>query len=149
LKTPSLVRAGLLAAFAAAAVAGCGPVKRINPPAASVQRLAVNEDGSLELELRIQNHSDLSTRVAGFTGQVALDGRAPLALDVPVELDVPAHAAEVVPARIQPDGWKPDASRTLRYTLTGRVTTTEPRGSYPVEYDSMLSPVPGRPGEFR
>ena len=145
----TFARTALLAGLAAAAMAGCGPVKRINPPAATVQRLAQHDDGSLLLELRIHNHSDLTTRIGRFDGEVALDGRAPLGMAVPIELDVPSHAAEVVPARVDPAGWKPDPARTLRYRLTGRLTTIEPRGTYPVEYESTLSPVPGRPGEFR
>lgn len=140
-------RALLLAALAAG-LAACGPVKRINPPAATVQRLAL-QDGRAAIDLRIQNHSDLSTRVGRFDGEIAFDGRAATPLAVAIELDVPAHAAEVVAATVDAAGWKPDATRTIRYRLAGRVTTIEPRGSYEVEYESMLSPVPGRPGEFR
>ena len=131
-----------------AGLAACGPVKRINPPAASVQRLAVAPGGELTLELRVQNHSDLTTRVSRFDGEISLDGRAPKALAVPIGLDVPAHAAEVVATKLAP-GEPIPADRTLRYRLTGRLATDEPRGSYEVEHESMLSPVPGRPGEFR
>ena len=133
----------LLAAIA------CGPVKRINPPAASVQRLVVAPDGRIALALRVQNHSDLSTRVARFDGTLALDGRAAKPLIVPIDLDVPAHAAEVVETTLADDGWRPEPARPLRYRLAGRVSTSEPRGNYEVEYESMLSPVPGVPGEFR
>ena len=131
-----------------AALAACGPVKRINPPAASVQRLVVAPGGQLTLELRVQNHSDLTTRVARFDGEISLDGRAPQALAVPIDLDVPAHAAEVVTTTLaQGDAIATD--RSLRYRLLGRIATDEPRGSYEVDHESMLSPVPGRPGEFR
>jgi hypothetical protein len=40
-------------------------------------------------------------------------------------------------------------SGVLTYRIAGRVTTTRPDGRYPVEFESRLSPVPGRPGEFR
>jgi hypothetical protein len=138
-----------VAAFALlAALAACGPVKRINPPAASVQRLALAPGGQLVLELRVQNHSDLTTRVARFDGEISLDGRAPQAIAVPIDLDVPAHAAEVVSTTLAP-GDAIATDRSLPYRLLGRITTDEPRGSYEVEHESMLSPVPGRPGEFR
>ena len=145
----SIVRAIAFGALAAALAACGGPLKRINPPAATLQGLALHDGGALALDLRIQNHSDVSTRVGRFDGEIAFDGRAALALALPIDLDVPAHAAEVVPARIDAAGWKPDPARTLRYRLAGKVTTIEPRGSYEIEYESMLSPVPGRPGEFR
>jgi hypothetical protein len=132
----------------AALVAACGPVKRINPPAATVQRLAVEGD-AVVLELRVQNHSDVSTRVARFDGTIALDGGAPLPLALAIDLDVPPHAAEVVVARVAAAGLATKPERTLRYRLEGRIETSEPRGDYPVEYESRLSPVPGRPGEFR
>lgn len=131
-----------------AALAACGPVKRVNPPAASVQRLAVAPGGELTLDLRVQNHSDLSTRVARFDGEIALDGRAPRPLAVRIDLDVPAHAAEVVTATLAA-GDAIATDRSLRYRLLGRIVTDEPRGDYEVEHESMLSPVPGRPGEFR
>ena len=138
-----------VAAFALlAALAACGPVKRINPPAASVQRLAVAPGGELTLDLRVQNHSDLTTRVGRFDGEISLDGRAPQALSVPIDLDVPAHAAEVVSTTL-PAGAPIAADRSLRYRLFGRLVTDEPSGNYEVEHESMLSPVPGRPGEFR
>ena len=131
-----------------AALAACGPVKRINPPAASVQRLAIAPGGQLTLDLRVQNHSDLTTRVGRFDGEISLDGRAPQALAVPIDLDVPAHAAEVVTVSLKP-GDALAADRSLRYRLLGRIVTEEPSGSYEGEHESMLSPVPGRPGEFR
>ena len=132
----------------AALLAACGPVKRINPPAATVQRLAV-EGEAVVLELRVQNHSDVSTRVARFDGTIALDGGSPLPLALAIDLDVPPHAAEVVAARVGAAGLATTPERTLRYRLEGRIETREPRGDYPIEYESRLSPVPGRPGEFR
>ena len=131
-----------------AALAACGPVKRINPPAASVQRLAVAPGGQLTLDLRVQNHSDLSTRVGRFDGQISLDGRAAQTLSVPIDLDVPAHAAEVVTVTLR-SGDSIATDKNVRYRLLGRIVTDEPSGSYEVEHESMLSPVPGRPGEFR
>ncbi|HVF35469.1 MAG TPA: LEA type 2 family protein [Candidatus Saccharimonadia bacterium] len=127
----------------------CGPVKRINPPAASLQRLAVEADGRLAVTLRVQNHSDVSTRVARFDGTIELGGRAPTPFAVAIDLDVPAHAAEVVVATLPGSDWRPAPDRTLRYRLAGRLATSEPRGNYEVEYESMLSPVPGIPGEYR
>lgn len=144
-KVPALV-AMLAALFTLAA---CGPVKRINPPAASLQRLAVEADGRIEVTLRVQNHSDVGTRVARFDGTLELDGRAAMPFAVAIDLDVPAHAAEAVVATLPRSEWRPAPDRTLRYRLAGRLATSEPRGSYEVEYESVLSPVPGIPGQYR
>ncbi len=131
-----------------ALIAGCGPVKRINPPAATVQRLeVVAPGGAVQIELRLHNHSDVTTTFDRFDGTLALGGGEATPLAVEIGLDVPAHAAEVVRASVAAAALPLD--RPLRYRLDGRIATREPRGSYPVEYESTLSPVPGRPGEFR
>lgn len=143
----AVVRLAILLA-AAVPLAACGPVKRINPPAATVQRLALEGD-AIALDLRVHNHSDVATRVARFDGTIALDAGAPRPLSLPIDLEIPQHAAEVVGTRIDATGWAPAPGSTVRYRLEGRISTSDPRGDYRVEYESRLSPVPGRPGEFR
>lgn len=138
-------------------LAACGgPVKRVWPPQASLQELAVQADGQWRLTLRVQNIStvpmrfdriDLRLRVAGVeAGQLAPAG----------VLAVGANSAEVVDVLISP----PPAARapmdavllsrhTLRYRLDGRIESGEPRGRYDIEFESALSPVPGLDGVLR
>lgn len=143
--------------FALLATAGCGgPIKRVNPPAATVQRLTVANEGKLALDLRLQNHSDLATRFDRIEATVALEGAIVGTLSMPLPVEVAPHSVEIVAATLalapaDAERLKPAIERgqPLRYGLDGTVTTEEPDGKYPLEYESRLSPVPGRPGEYR
>ena len=48
--------------------------------------------------------------------------------------------------------WQRDRTRAIfgfDYRLEGSIRTEEPGGQFPFYYDGRLTPVPGRPGEFR
>ena len=38
---------------------------------------------------------------------------------------------------------------TVHYQLRGTVDISEPERQYDINFESRLSPVPGKPGEFR
>lgn len=149
-----------LAVLAAALLAACGPVRRVNPPGASIQKLTVREDGSFALDLRLQNFSDIATRFGRFDGTLTLAGIAAGPMNVAVDLEVPAHAADVFQTVFVPApgarealaaafGTRRDSGAGVTYRLSGRMEITEPGGNFEVEHESALSPVPGIPGEFR
>jgi hypothetical protein len=141
-------------------LAGCGSgtgiVRRINPPAASIQRLAVDASGAIAIELRVQNYStvpmkflriDASVRIAGIdAGRIALTPG----------IEIPGQSGDVVPATLSPDSGTAPALRAqlqantgIAYALNGSIATEDPDKTFPFTFDSRLSPVPGRPGEFR
>ena len=182
----------LLAACASA------PPKRINPPTVSIQRLAMQGSGGYDVELRLQNHSDVTMHFAEIDLQLRIAGIDAGALRANPDLDVTPHNAEIVNLRLaaEKDTAEPlsaaenadgapdrvlegefeyenqdgewvkvpiDASRraeieqalaqqndtAVHYQLRGNVRISEPARDYDIFFESRLSPVPGKPGEFR
>ena len=172
--------------------------KRINPPAVSIQRLVMQERDGYDIELRLQNHSDVSMhfaeidltlRIAGIdAGQLRARPDIEvsphnaellsLRLSAAKDVDEPLIAAETVdraPDRVlegefeyenQNGEWVQvpiDATRraeidrvladrndtAVHYLLRGKVMISEPKRDYDLYFESRLSPVPGKPGEFR
>ncbi len=76
MKLSSLVRfTFVLASLALLAACGGGkPVRRINPPALSIQQLAVQADGRWLLELRVQNFSTVPMRFDTFEAGLEIEG---------------------------------------------------------------------------
>ena len=148
------------AALAVALLASCGPVLRVNPPGASIQKLSLRPDGTLMLDLRLQNFSDIATRFGRFDGGIFLAGVDAGPLNVAIDLEVPAHAADVFQTVFTPEagareavaaafGSRKGSGAGITYRLSGRIDITEPGGNFESEYESALSPVPGIPGEYR
>ena len=148
------------ALLAIALLASCGPVLRVNPPGASIQKLSVRPDGALVLDLRLQNFSDVATRFGRFDGGIFLAGIDAGPLNVAIDLEVPAHAADVFQTVFTPEagareavaaafGSRKGSGAGITYKLVGRIDITEPGGNFEIEYESALSPVPGIPGEYR
>ena len=182
----------LLAACASA------PPKRINPPSVSIQRLAMQDGGGYDVELRLQNHSDVTMHFADVDLQLRIAGIDAGALRANPDLDVTPHNAEIVNLRLaaEKDTAEPlsaaenadgapdrvlegefeyenqdgewvkvpiDATRraeieqaladqndtAVHYQLRGKVRISEPARDYDIFFESRLSPVPGKPGEFR
>lgn len=185
----------LLAACASA------PPKRINPPTVSVQRLAMLGSGSFDVELRLQNHSDVTMHFADIDLQLRIAGIDAGRLQATPDIDVTPHNAEIVNLRLaaETDAAEPlsaaenagetntapdrvlegefeyenqngdwvkvpiDATRraeieqaladkadtAVHYQLRGNVRISEPARDYDIFFESRLSPVPGKPGEFR
>ena len=63
-------------------------------------------------------------------------------IDAANELAPPAGAKTAVATAL-------GSGRSVRYHFAGRITTSEPRGKTPFEYDSALSPAPGLAGVLR
>jgi len=134
-----------------------GRVKKvINPPRASIQELAAQANGQWKLSVRLQNFSSVPTQFASVSARLRVDGQdagdivlspavtvGPEAADVVSTMITPALAAKVTVASALAAG------RPVRYTLVGRIVTSEPRGDSPFEYDSVLNPAPGLNGVMR
>lgn len=177
------------------------PPKRINPPTVSVQRLAMLGSGSFDVELRLQNHSDVTMHFADIDLQLRIAGIDAGRLQATPDIDVTPHNAEIVNLRLaaeknaaeplsaaenagetntapdrvlegefeyenQNGDWVKvpiDATRraeieqaladkadtAVHYQLRGNVRISEPARDYDIFFESRLSPVPGKPGEFR
>jgi uncharacterized lipoprotein YmbA len=147
-----------LAVVAAFALAGCagGGSRQINPPRASVQELAVQADGQWRISVRLQNFSSVPTGFADVTAELVVGEQPAGTLHLAPALTVGPESADVAVVTIAPQPGAKAAvaaalpsGRSVRDRGSGRIVTREPKGSYPFEYDSALSPVPGLAGVLR
>jgi uncharacterized lipoprotein YmbA len=145
----------LLATLALAACAG-GEKRRINPPRASVQELAVQDDGRWRVSVRLQNFSSVPTEFAGVDAQLEVGGQPAGALALQPALVVGPESADVAVVVVAPQSGAKSivaaalaSGQSVRYRVSGQISTREPKGSFRFEYDSALSPVPGLAGVLR
>ena len=144
----------LLALAVLLGACGGGPVKRINPPIASIQQLTVRPDGSWELQLRIQNFSTVPMTFASVEAALELEDRPAGQVFARTALDIPGGAADTTTLRLSPT---PAGSAALNapggtgvgYRLVGKITSSDHAKSFDLRYESRLSPVPGLPGSWR
>ena len=141
-----------------ALLAACssGPKKRINPPRASIQQLAVQADGSWQLSVRLQNFSSVSTRFTSVDAKLMIGGQDAGRVILQPGISVGPESADVVVGRLTPTlGAKLvvasaiASSQSTAYSLTGTIVTSKPKGEYSFNYDSTLNPAPGLNGVMR
>lgn len=139
-----------------AACASGGPPKRIYPPQASLQELAVREDGSWQLGVRLQNFSNVAMTFDQATLDLRIGGQPTGQLALTPRLRIGPGSTEVVTLQLPPDfevaGRVADALQTrtgVRYRLQGQIVTSDPPGRHATEFESVLTPVPGLPGVLR
>ncbi|UXI69406.1 LEA type 2 family protein [Tahibacter amnicola] len=134
---------------------GGGPVRRINPPSASIQQLSVQADGRWQLELRLQNYSTVPMTFTAVDLDLAIEGHKAGKLSVSPGVEVPGESADVVTVLHSPPAGAEKilavAARdgNVGYTLRGGITTREPDKRFDLDQASQLSPVPGRPDTYR
>ncbi|MEN1940990.1 LEA type 2 family protein [Luteimonas sp. MJ246] len=137
-----------------------GPVRRISEPAASIQQLTVQADGSWSINLRLQNYSSIPMRFESVDLEVAVGGQAAGALRHAPALEVGPESADVVAVSMVPASSARmvladalAAGRGVDYGLEGRIEAAPAdKGSarsYKVTRKSALSPAPGLPGVLR
>lgn len=149
-------------ALLATTLAACssGPVRRVSEPAARIQQLTVNADGSWTAQLRIENYSSIPMRFDRVELAMQTGGHDAGTLQASPALDIGPESADVVEVRMAPSAAAKlaaadalAASRALPYFINGTVTATpeEARKSrqFEVEYRSSLNPAPGLPGVLR
>lgn len=149
----------LLVLLAVLALAGCGGsrtqtglIKRINPPSASIERLAVVGPGPAQVAVRLQNFSTVPTRYGRLDAVVSLDGRPAGRLLLEAGIEIPGLTSDVVAAELGLESEaraRLSAPGAIAYRLEGTIATTDPEDTYEFTFESRLNPVPGRPGEFR
>ena len=141
-----------------ALLAACstGPKKRINPPRASIPQLAVQADGSWQLSVRLQNFSSVSTAFSSVDAKLVIGGQDAGRVTLRPGISVGPESADVVVAMLRPTlGAKLvvasaiASSQSTAYSLSGTITTSDPKGNYPFNYDSTLNPAPGLNGVMR
>ena len=146
----------VIAFLALLAACSSGPKKRINPPRASIQQLAVQADGSWQLSVRLQNFSSVSTAFSSVDAKLIIGGQDAGRVVLQPGISIGPESADVVMARLSPTlGAKLvvasaiAASQSAAYSLSGTIVTSEPKGNYPFNYDSTLNPAPGLNGVMR
>lgn len=152
-----LMTSTLLAALAACS---SGPVRRVSEPAARIQQLTVNADGSWTVQMRVENYSSIPMRFDEFSVSLEAGGQAAGMLETRPALTIGPESADVIDTRLAPTAAAKlavadalAASRGVAYTLDGTVRATpdgsaKPR-SFKVRHRSELSPTPGLPGVLR
>lgn len=156
------MRAWMVAAVAASLLAACasGPVRRVSEPAASIQQLTVQADGSWSVDLRIENFSSIPMRFGAFRLPLTLGGQDAGTLQGDAGISIGPESADVVTfSHVPPSGARialADAladQRNIAYAFEGTLhATPEDRRARQwdeVKRNSSLSPVPGRPGVLR
>lgn len=152
----------LMAMATVVLLAACssGPVRRISEPAASIQELAVQADGSWMVSLRLQNYSSIPMRFEAVDINITIGGEAAGALQHRPGLEIGPESADVVSVAMQPGSSARmvmadalAAGRRVDYAFDGTIDAApSDRGasrSYKVERKSALSPTPGLPGVMR
>ena len=143
------------------ALAACntGVVKRVSPPAASLQQLTVRADGGWDVALRLQNFSSMPMTFDAVTLSLKVDDEDAGTLQTTPALSIGGESADVVTLRLQPSSGArlvvADAlagNRTLAYRLTGTVSATpqeKKQRSFEIDQRSTLNQAPGLPGVLR
>lgn len=155
----SMVALAILPALLLAACSS-GPVRRISEPAASIQQLTVQADGSWSLNLRLQNYSSVPMRFDAVDLQVTVGGQAAGALRHRPGLEIGPESADVVAVTMTPDSSARmlladalAAGRGVDYEFEGSIEAAPAdKGgarTYRVKRKSALSPTPGLPGVLR
>jgi len=150
-----------LAATTAIALAACnsGVVKRVSPPAASVQQLTVRADGGWDVALRLQNFSSMPMHFDDVNLTLTVGDETAGTLATRPDLSIGGVSADVITLQLQPASGArlvvADAlagNRTLAYALKGTVSATpqeKKQRSFDVDSRSTLNQAPGLPGVLR
>lgn len=149
----------LLAVTAVALTACNRTVKRVSPPAASVQQLTVQADGSWTLVLRLQNFSSMPMTFDSVNLQMQVADQDAGTLTASPAMYIGGVSADVVNVNLKPSSAArivvADAlagNRTLSYSLKGTVSATpedKKQRSFDITGRSTLNQAPGLPGVLR
>lgn len=151
--------ASLLLLCAALAACSSGPVRRVSPPAASIQQLTVNADGSWSVDLRLQNYSSIPMQFTSATLAITVSDQAAGTLLGKPQISIGPESADVVTLPFKPTVEArivvADAlagRRPLGYALKGTLDAVPEEGksrSFDIKTNNTLNPVPGLDGVLR
>jgi len=153
-------RSLILMAATVALLAACGgPVRRVSEPAASIQQLTVNADGSWKVELRLQNYSSIPMRFDSVKLAITVNTEDAGTLTGSPAISIGPESADVVSLAFMPAGIARIAvadalsgRHALPYTLKGTVMATPEEAkarSFDLDVRNTLNPVPGLDGALR
>ena len=145
---------GFLFAGIALLLASCGTMgTKLQPPAASIQQLSVNSDGSWTATVRFQNFSyDTGMHVYAIDATLSLGGKTAGKVAFAPSLDIPEMDADVATVTLKPDPAAAAAlaaahAHSIQYALKGTLSVGKgQRGSaqsFPLDGKGYISPVPG------
>ncbi|HEY5970616.1 MAG TPA: LEA type 2 family protein [Pseudoxanthomonas sp.] len=137
-----------------------GPVRRVSPPAASIQQLTVNADGSWSVDLRLQNYSSIPMRFTSASLAITVGDQTAGTLHGAPQISIGPESADVVALPFKPSAEARMAiadalagRRPLGYTLKGKLDAVpEEAGksrSFDIDTRNTLNPVPGLDGVLR
>lgn len=149
--TPILLALTLLVACSS------GPPKRIFPPTASIQELAVQPDGQWLLKLRLQSFSNVPHTLASLSATLQVDRIDAATLQLAPELAIGPQSAEIEEIRITPSAEtaaRVDAAlksgRSIDYVLAGTLVSSAPdKRRDDFRFEGQLWPMPGLSGVLR
>ncbi|MBN6148876.1 LEA type 2 family protein [Xanthomonas sp. AmX2] len=149
----------LLLSIALLSACGDGMVRRVSDPAASVQQLTVNLDGSWKVELRLQNYSSIPMRYERLRLDLGVGGEAAGTLQATPGFSIGPETADVISLSLRPSSAARIAvadalagRRSLEYTLKGEIEATPEEKklrSFEIDTRNLLSPAPGLDGVLR
>jgi hypothetical protein len=136
-----------------------GPVRRVSEPAASIQQLTVNADGSWSVDLRLQNYSSIPMRFDSADLVIAVSDQAAGTLKAAPQISIGPESADVVTVPFKPSAEArmvlADAlasRRSVGYTLKGKlqaIPEEKKSRSFDIDARNTLTPVPGLDGVLR
>jgi hypothetical protein len=132
-----------------------GPPKRVFPPEARLQELALQSEDA-RVQLRVQSFSTVPSVVQAYALTLEIAGAEAARLEGQAAATVLPQAAEVLTLDARLDGDAMARARqalaagtALRYRVHGTITVDPSGRAYPIDYSSALSPVPGLDGVLR
>ena len=154
-----LAWASLLLLCAALAACSSGPVRRVSPPAASIQQLTVNADGSWSVDLRLQNYSSIPMQFTNATLAITVSDQAAGTLQGAPQISIGPESADVVTLPFKPTAEArmvvADAlagRRPMAYVLKGKIDAIPEEAksrTFEIDARNVLNPVPGLDGVLR
>ncbi|WP_440223378.1 hypothetical protein ACQQ2N_20215 [Dokdonella sp. MW10] len=140
----------MLAAGGLLVACSSGPVRRVSPPTASIQELVLQPGGEWKLIVRVQNFSNVPMTFSNLDAKLHITGKEVATVRSTVDLDIPGESADVFSLVVTPaSGSKLDPGHDFAYELKGTIESRDPKGTFPFERTSRLSPVPGLSNTWR
>lgn len=151
---PSTFFAALLLVLLSACARG--PHRQINPPRASIQQLAVQADGQWQLTVRLQNFSNVPTSFQSVDARLVVAGQDAGGFALAPAMSIGPESADVATVTLRPTlsaklvvASALSAGQSVRYVLSGKIATREPKGNHDFSFESTLNPAPGLTGVMR
>jgi hypothetical protein len=159
-----VARSVLLCAVASASLlVACGPPKKsVFPPTVTIQEMHAAPGQPWQLRLRVSNNSYGEMDFRSLDAHLRIADLPVVGLAQPVDLDIPAIAADVLEVQVTPTAAMRAAlaavaargsAGSLPYAIDGAMTARPEQEkaarSFEFQAHDWLSPVPGIPDTYR